>query len=119
MAELIEHKLLPHPEALTVSGRTIGENCAGDFPSDPRVIRSPSNPLMKAAGFLNLKGTLFDSAIMKTSVISPAFRRQYLENPEDPMAFEGPVAVFNGPGTSPLSVCVFTPCARGQTAWSL
>lgn len=50
-----------------------------------------------SAGFLNLKGTLFDSAIMKTSVISPAFTEQYLSNPNDPMAFEGPVAVFDGP----------------------
>jgi dihydroxy-acid dehydratase len=54
-------------------------------------------PLMAEAGFIHLKGSLFDSGIMKTSVISPAFRKQFLENPADPMAFEGPVAVFEGP----------------------
>jgi dihydroxy-acid dehydratase len=49
------------------------------------------------AGFINLKGNLFDSAIMKTSVISEAFRKRYLSNPDDPEAFEGKVAVFDGP----------------------
>lgn len=75
----------------------MGENCEGDFTSDPRVIFPFTKPLKASAGFLNLKGTLFDSAIMKTSVISPAFTEQYLSNPDDPMAFEGPVAVFDGP----------------------
>ena len=49
------------------------------------------------AGFLNLKGNLFDSAIMKTSVISDDFRARYLENPDDPNAFEGRAVVFDGP----------------------
>jgi dihydroxy-acid dehydratase len=82
---------------LTVSGKSIGDNCRGDFSQDYRVILPFDKPLMSDAGFLHLKGTLFDSAIMKTSVISPAFRDQYLSNPQDPMAFEGPVAVFDGP----------------------
>ncbi len=68
-----------------------------DFASDPRVILPFDKPLLPDAGFLHLKGSLFDSAIMKTSVISPAFREQYLSNPSDLMAFEGPVAVFDGP----------------------
>lgn len=93
----MKHNALPHPDALTVSGKTMGENCEGDFTTDPRVILPFDKPLKASAGFLNLKGTLFDSAIMKTSVISPAFTEQYLSNPEDPMAFEGPVAVFDGP----------------------
>ncbi|RSH87148.1 hypothetical protein EHS25_003639 [Saitozyma podzolica] len=96
-AELLKHDKLPHPNALTVSGKSIGDNCRGDFAQDPRVILPFDKPLMSQAGFLHLKGTLFDSAIMKTSVISPAFREQYLSNPNDPMAFEGPVAVFDGP----------------------
>ncbi|GFZ51261.1 hypothetical protein JCM24511_09019 [Saitozyma sp. JCM 24511] len=96
-AELLKHDKLPHPDALTVSGKSIGDNCRGDFAQDPRVILPFDKPLMSQAGFLHLKGTLFDSAIMKTSVISPAFREQYLSNPNDPMAFEGPVAVFDGP----------------------
>jgi dihydroxy-acid dehydratase len=44
-----------------------------------------------------LSGNLFDSAIMKTSVISDEFRQRYLSNPDDPNAFEGPVVVFDGP----------------------
>jgi dihydroxy-acid dehydratase len=94
---LLKNNALPHPDAMTVSGKTMGENCEGDFTSDPRVIFPFTKPLKASAGFLNLKGTLFDSAIMKTSVISPAFTEQYLSNPDDPMAFEGPVAVFDGP----------------------
>lgn len=82
---------------MTVSGRSIGDNCRDDFTNDPRVIMSAAKPLKSEAGFLNLSGNLFDSAVMKTSVISPAFHEQYLSNPNDPMAFEGPVAVFDGP----------------------
>ncbi|MCC2100916.1 MAG: dihydroxy-acid dehydratase, partial [Hyphomicrobiales bacterium] len=47
--------------------------------------------------FINLKGNLFDSAIMKTSVISEEFRDRYLSNPKDPEAFEGRAIVFEGP----------------------
>ena len=53
--------------------------------------------MKKKAGFINLKGNLFDSAIMKTSVISEEFRERYLSNPEDPEAFEGIAEVFDGP----------------------
>lgn len=94
---MIKHNALPHPDALTVSGKTVGENCTGDFTQDPRVILPFDKPLLADAGFLHLKGNLFDSAIMKTSVISPQFKEQYLSKPGDPMAFEGPVAVFDGP----------------------
>jgi dihydroxy-acid dehydratase len=61
------------------------------------VILPFDQPLKVDSGFVHLKGTLFDSGIMKTSVISAAFHKQYLSNPEDPMAFQGPVAVFDGP----------------------
>ena len=61
------------------------------------MIRPYDEPLKAAAGFLNLKGTLFDSAIMKTSVISPEFQERYLSNPEHPNAFEGRAVVFEGP----------------------
>lgn len=97
MAELIKAGKLPHPDAMTVNGKTIGENCTDEFSIDPRVILPFEQPLKSKAGFLHLKGTLFDSAIMKTSVISPAFSEQYLQNPGDEMAFEGPVSVFDGP----------------------
>ena len=61
------------------------------------MIKSYDAPMQAEAGFLNLKGNLFDSAIMKTSVISDDFRKRYLDNPNDPMAFEGRAIVFDGP----------------------
>ena len=97
MAELLAHDALPHPEAITVNGRTLGENYAGAGVQDADVIRPFDAPLKKDAGFINLRGTLFDSAIMKTSVISENFRARYLSNPEDPEAFEGRAIVFDGP----------------------
>jgi dihydroxy-acid dehydratase len=86
-----------HENALTVNGRTIGENCRDKITWDRDVIRPLHEPLKEKAGFLNLKGNLFDSAIMKTSVISPEFQERYLNNPNDPNAFEGRVVVFDGP----------------------
>ncbi|KAK4684194.1 xylonate dehydratase, partial [Tremellales sp. Uapishka_1] len=97
IAELLKHDKLPHPNALTVSGSSISQNCQGDFSADRRVILPFDSPLVANAGFLHLRGSLFDSAIMKTSVISSSFREQYLSNPADLDAFEGPVAVFDGP----------------------
>ena len=94
--ELMRHGLLPHPDAMTVNGATIGDNCRDVAIADAKVIRTVGDPLMKEAGFLNLKGNLFDTAIMKTSVISPAFRKRYLSNPDDPDAFEGRAVVFDG-----------------------
>ena len=61
------------------------------------MIRAYDKPLVKDAGFLVLRGNLFDSAIMKTSVISSEFRDRYLVNPADPNAFEGRAIVFEGP----------------------
>ena len=84
-------------QAMTVSGRTMGENCREADIDDDDVIRRYDNPLQRRAGFINLKGNLFDSAIMKTSVISDEFRARYLSNPDDPEAFEGEAVVFEGP----------------------
>jgi dihydroxy-acid dehydratase len=83
--------------AITVNGKSLYENNAGRFTNDRDVIKAHDAPMKSHAGFLNLKGNLFDSAIMKTSVISDAFRRRYLENPQDPNAFEGRAIVFDGP----------------------
>ena len=94
---LLEAGLLPHPEALTVSGKSIKENYAGASVQDSDVIRPISSPLKPAAGFINLRGNLFDSAIMKISVIDEDFRTRYLSNPDDPQAFEGRAIVFDGP----------------------
>jgi len=82
---------------LTANGRTLGENCRGAKILDELVIRPFERPLAGKAGFLVLRGNLFDSAIMKTSVISAEFRERYLSNPEDPDAFEGRAVVFDGP----------------------
>src|SRR6187401_84514 len=83
--------------AITANGKTIGDNCRGATIEDERVIRRFDDPLLPEAGFLVLSGNLFANAIMKTSVISQAFRERYLSNPADPDAFEGPVVVFDGP----------------------
>jgi dihydroxy-acid dehydratase len=79
------------------NGRSIGENCRGAVIEDERVIRPFESPIMKDAGFIVLKGNLFDAAIMKTSVISSEFRERYLSDPLDPEAFEGTAIVFDGP----------------------
>ncbi|KJS18093.1 MAG: dihydroxy-acid dehydratase, partial [Hoeflea sp. BRH_c9] len=97
LAELMRANLLPHPGALTVNGRSIGENCQNRESENADVIRPIANALVNEAGFLNLKGSLFDSAIMKTSVISTEFRERYLSNPDDMEAFEGNAVVFDGP----------------------
>ena len=94
--QLIEQGLI-HEDALTVNGRTMGENCRGKAIEDEKVIRPFAQPLVEEAGFIVLSGNLFDAAIMKTSVISPEFRERYLSNPDDPDAFEGPAVVFDGP----------------------
>ncbi len=95
--ELIKAGLLPHPGAPTVNGKSIGDNCRTAENLNREVIRTVDDPLKRDAGFINLKGNLFDSAIMKTSVISPEFRDRYLSNPKDPEAFEGRAMVFDGP----------------------
>ena len=94
--ELMKHKRI-HEDALTVNGKTMGENCKTAPAPDSDVIRTYDKPLVKDAGFIVLRGNLFDSAIMKTSVISKEFRDRYLSNPKDPEAFEGRAIVFEGP----------------------
>jgi dihydroxy-acid dehydratase len=96
MAELLDAGKL-RADVLTCTGRTVAENVRGKHSWDRRVIREYKNPLLVDAGFRHLRGTLFDSAIMKTSVISEEFRKNFMENPDDPDAFEGPVVVFDGP----------------------
>ncbi|QND58380.1 IlvD/Edd family dehydratase [Mesorhizobium huakuii] len=97
VAELMKGGLLPHPDALTANGKSIGDNCKAAVVENADVIRSVDKPLKVNAGFINLSGNLFDSAIMKTSGISPEFRERYLSNPKDPEAFEGNAMVFDGP----------------------
>ena len=97
VGELLEQGLLPHPDALTVNGQAMGENCGARRSTNLDVIKSADAPIKSDAGFINLSGNLFDSAIMKTSVISDSFRAMYLSNPEDLNAFEGRAVVFDGP----------------------
>ncbi|UWQ20212.1 IlvD/Edd family dehydratase [Jannaschia sp. W003] len=97
VGELMAGGLLPHPDAPTANGRSLGANCEGVRSALPEVIRTVAQPMLADAGFVNLRGNLFDSAIMKTSVISPEFRERYLSDPEDPEAFEGRAIVFDGP----------------------
>lgn len=97
VGELMQAGLLPHPQAITANGKSMGENCGAKRSEDTRVIKPASDPLKPQAGFINLTGNLFDSALMKTSVISPAFRKSYLSNPDDMNAFEGRAIVFDGP----------------------
>ena len=86
-----------HPHALTINGKTIAENVEQAKSTDADVILPYDRPLKQHAGFKVLSGNLFDSAIMKISVISEEFRERYLSNPDDPNAFEGRAVVFDGP----------------------
>ena len=79
--------------ALTVTGHSIAENIAGRTSVDRDVITTYEKPVQEKAGFLVLKGNLFDFAIMKTSVISPEFRKRYLGNGD---SFECRAVVFDG-----------------------
>jgi dihydroxy-acid dehydratase len=96
MSELLKAKRI-HADALTVNGKTMGQNVRGARSSESDVIKSYNAPMKKQAGFKVLKGNLFDSAIMKTSVISDEFHKRYLSNPKDENAFEGRAVVFEGP----------------------
>ena len=78
-----------HEGALTVNGKTMGENVKRAKIEDADVIRTYKKPMLERAGFKVLSGNLFDSAIMKLSVISEEFRNRYLINPKDLNAFEG------------------------------
>ena len=96
VSQLMQGNLI-HESAMTVTGRSIGENCRDASIEDERVIRPLGRPLKQNAGFIVLRGNLFDAAIMKTCVISSEFRERFLSNPNDPEAIEGLAVVFDGP----------------------
>ena len=96
LATLLEQGLI-HGQEKTVSGLTVEENIRDARILSTEVIRPFTDPLKEEAGFLVLRGNLFDTAIMKTSVIGETFRERYLQNPKDPNAFEGRAIVFDGP----------------------
>src|SRR6185369_10698668 len=90
--ELMRHGLI-REDAPTVNGRTLGDNCRDAEATDRDVIRTFDTALTEDAGFLVLKGNLFDAAIMKAGVISPEFRQRYLTGG----VYEGTAVVFDGP----------------------
>ena len=96
MKELLDAGKL-HGGARTVSGRTLAEDLAAVPTPDREVIRAYAAPLKEHAGYVVLTGNLFDTAVMKTSVIDPAFRARYLSDPDHPDMFEAKAVVFEGP----------------------
>ncbi|MEI4507199.1 IlvD/Edd family dehydratase [Sphingopyxis sp. CCNWLW253] len=96
IGELLRQGLLDG-NVLTANGRTLAENCGEAVTQDAAVIRPFESPLREDAGLMVLSGNLFDSAVMKASVISDAFRTRYLSDPERPNVFEGRAIVFDGP----------------------
>jgi dihydroxyacid dehydratase/phosphogluconate dehydratase len=79
-----------------VTGETLSQNLQGRVTHDREVITPYDQPLRDRAGFLVLKGNLFDFAIMKTSVISEGFRERYLSRPGHEGVFEAKAVVFDG-----------------------
>jgi dihydroxy-acid dehydratase len=96
MQELIKQKKL-HTSVKTVSGKTLGENLKIKIKLDTDVIKSFADPVVENAGFIVMRSNFFNSAVMKTSVISSEFRERYLSNPKRPNAFEAKAVVFEGP----------------------
>ena len=86
-----------HGGVRTVTGRTLAEDLAEVPDGDREVIRSYANPMLEAAGYVVMSGNLFDSAVMKISVIDKEFRKRFLSDPDRPNVFEGKAIVFEGP----------------------
>lgn len=95
IGELIRHGLIAEC-GMTVNGNTIGGNCRGFLIEDERVIRPFDAPLKRDTGFLVLRGNLFSSAILKTSILTAEFRKRYLSNADDPDACEAPAIAPEG-----------------------
>ena len=96
MQELLKNNKL-NKKVMTVTGKTVEENLKTKIDVDQKVIKSFKNPLVKNAGFIVMKSNFFSSAVMKTSVISPEFRKRYLSNQKNPNVFEANAVVFEGP----------------------
>ncbi len=83
-----------HETALTINGKTIGENCRATKSRNSEVIFRYDTPFKTNAGFLVLSGNLFDSALIKSSVINEDFRKRFLSQPGHENCFESRVIVF-------------------------
>jgi dihydroxy-acid dehydratase len=86
-----------HSDVMTVTGRTLAENLAEVPDGEREVIRSYAAPMKEAAGYVVMSGNLFESAVMKISVIDQDFRARFLSHPDRPNVFEGRAVVFEGP----------------------
>ena len=86
-----------HEGAMTASGQSMGAVLASWESLDRDVITTYDAPLRENAGFKVLSGNLFDSALMKTSVISDDFRSRFLSTPGEEGVFEARAIVFEGP----------------------
>ena len=93
MGELLAAGLLDG-SPLRVSGKTVAEDYANWRSQNHAVVLTPDKPMREKAGFLVISGNLFDSALMKTSVISKQFQERYLGKEG---VFEGRAIVFEGP----------------------
>ena len=96
MKELMKNKKI-HTNIITVTGKTVAENLKKKIEVNRKVIKKFKDNLSENAGFLVMKGNFFSSAIMKTSVISPEFKKRYLSNSKHPNVFKGIAVVFEGP----------------------
>ncbi len=96
MGELLQAGMLD-PSPLTITGKTMGKNLEGRQSEDTDVILPAAMPMRKEAGFLVLSGDLFDSALMKTSVISDDFRERFLSEPGQEGIMNARAVVFEGP----------------------
>lgn len=96
LSELLKAGKL-HGNVMTVTGKTLAENLANVPTPDREVIRAFDTPLKEAAGYIVLSGNLFDSAVIKTSVIDEKFRQRFLSNPDHPNVMDVKAIVFEGP----------------------
>ena len=96
MKELIKNKKL-NTKVKTVTGKNLGQNLKRKIKVNSKVIKTFKKNLSQNAGFLVLKGNFFNSAIMKTSVISDEFKKRYLSDRDRPNSFICKAVVFEGP----------------------
>ncbi|MEM9140615.1 MAG: IlvD/Edd family dehydratase [Pseudomonadota bacterium] len=96
MGELLAEGLLDGTP-MRVSGKTVAEDYADCRSENHDVIKTPQAPMRKKSGFLVISGNLFDSALMKTSVISAQFQEKFLSRPGSEGVCEARAIVFEGP----------------------
>lgn len=96
MGELMKAGLLK-PDPMTISGKTMGQRLNSAQSHNTDVIKTVAEPMRQKAGFIVVRGNLFESAVMKTSVISDDFRSRFLSRPGQENIFDATAVVFEGP----------------------